>query len=373
MKSIIWGVIILLLLPSAFAICDKVENKELCEQIFNSDLSQEYLNELVADMIYYGHNFPNHNVISDWNRVIEFTDPPVGVGSIDKRFIKNAWMKIVNVNPSVKIGENLYTIKHPRLIVGYNYDLEIPPNYYSRGYPERNNGDCKTTYSLISQNDAFDKNGLKAEYGVNAKVQVKHYKWRRYCCDRWDGECVEYCRKCSYRSTENVNENVVIKDEVEASVLPSELDYSFSIVDSYHGTTKGKLNAENYTNLKLSFKNSEYVHSKYSFSAEASLSPYYVLQLKAEPKEINKIDNMFFSNNSFYVADDSDCKLVVSDFFRTIEEDCDMTLYEEKVTKFIAKEFEKDKLMFFLKLIVFFIICWLIYSAMVGATKKYRF
>ena len=46
-------------------------------------------------------------------------------------------------------NDSLYVPDETKLLTGFNYEVEIPNNYYSPGYPITNGGDCRRRYNLL--------------------------------------------------------------------------------------------------------------------------------------------------------------------------------------------------------------------------------
>jgi hypothetical protein len=218
-------------------------------------------------------------------------------------------------------------------LTAHNYNYSLPSGTAS--------GDCKTDYSLSSKKEQLnvyinnlllghDKliafNNLnqeninfKSELTIDLKYQIDHYKTKRYC-SRYgsNGRCIAYITKCEFSSTEYKTDSLTISDQLNAKLYQNNPASSFKITDKYRGITKGILQADNYTNLVLSFNNSEYEYGKYIYSLNYSL-PHYVLTIKAEPTEITSLKNIYLDkqNNTFYftVADSSNCEIELNDFF----------------------------------------------------------
>ena len=130
-------VIILLQSPLVLAIsCNSVSpaNYDVCLEILNSELS-EYEKEILISNLEYGNKFfPDHKFIFNSNEKIEVKSAPEGIETRNKQFIKNAWSDIFSLMPSVLYNDSLYVPDKTSVFTGFNYESEIPENYYSPNY-----------------------------------------------------------------------------------------------------------------------------------------------------------------------------------------------------------------------------------------------
>jgi hypothetical protein len=337
-----------MLLPSAIAFnCNSLSGGDLqvCNSIQNTNLSQADRDLLISDVFNKNKTTPNFNFVYQWNVNINISNSPDG-RVYSSGAIYSAWIKIISLMPSIIENETLYSSNAGRLLTAYNYNYRLPSGTAS--------GDCKTDYSLLSKKEQLnvyinnillghDKltafNNLnqeslnfKSELAIDLKYQIDHYKTKRYC-SRYDrnGRCIAYITKCEFSSTEYKTDSLTISDPLNAKLYQNSPTSSFKITDKYRGITKGVLQANNYTNLVLSFNNSEYKRSKYIYSLNYSL-PYYVLTIKAEPTEVTSIKNVHIErqNNTFYftIVDSSNCKIQLNDFFSSKLFPCDLSFNE---------------------------------------------
>jgi len=336
--------IFLLQSPLILAIdCNSVSlaNYESCMDILNSDISINEKELLISNLEYNNLFFPDHNYVFDVNSNIKIKSAPEGVKTYDKEFIKNAWVDIFALMPSVLYNNTLYAPERTSVLTGFNYELEIPENYYSPDYPETKNGDCKTKYYLI-ENEAenrvyvngkyagrgdlidinLDKDSeIRTEYSINVEVKIKHYEWDRYCSSRRDdGSCRRYSEICEYDYTETKKESLKITDEINVELYKNELFAEIEPLNSYDGITKLKLSYSD--SVQVSFKDSKYAFNKYVYSINYSKAPYYVNTLKAKDYNQEKLINLFKEGDNLIVKNTEDCSIKAFDFFNIIENNC---------------------------------------------------
>jgi hypothetical protein len=321
-------------------------NLETCKEILNSDLAEEEKELLILNLDYSNEYFPDHEFIFERNSNIEVNRAPEGVIVQNKNFIKHAWAKIFAVMPSVIYNDVLYVPEKTSLLTGFNYELEVPENYYSPDYPKTSQGDCKRKYYL-EENEAENKvyvNGnyvgkgdlkdlvitkdsaINIIYKINVEIKIKHYEWDRYCSSRRDdGSCRKYSEDCEYDYTEIKKEEVIIQDQLNVKQYENNLYGEISPINIYNGITNFKTNFSD--SFQASFKTSEYDYHKYSYLVNYSNPPYYIATLKAQDYNKETINNLFAGENQLAVKDTTNCKLNYFDFFNKIESDCN-TKYE---------------------------------------------
>jgi hypothetical protein len=336
-----------LLLPSAIAFnCNSLSGGDLaiCNSIQNTNLSQTDKDLLISDIFNSNKTSPNFDFVYQWNTNLNISNSPDGK-IYSSGTIKNAWIKIISLMPSIIENNTLYSSTSGKLLTAYVNNYQLPSGTVS--------GDCNTYYYLSSKTEQLNvyiNNNLighdkltsfnnlnqdanfKSELVISIKYKIDHYKNRKYC-SKYDskGRCVKYAYKCELSSTEYKTDKLTINDQLSAKFYRNNPASAFKITDKYSGITKGILEASNYTSLILSFSNSSYKNSKYIYSLNYTL-PYYVLTIKAEPTEITSFNNININrkNNSIYftVADASNCKIQLNDFFSSKIIPCNLSFNE---------------------------------------------
>jgi hypothetical protein len=336
-----------LLLPSAIAFnCNSLSGGDLaiCNSIQNTNLSQSDKDLLISDIFNSNKTSPNFDFVYQWNTNLNISNSPDGK-IYSSGTIKSAWIKIIRLMPSIIENNTLYFSSIGKLLTAYSYNYQLPSGTVS--------GDCKTSYSLsskteqlnvyinnnlighdklISFNNLNQDANFKSELVISIKYKIDHYKNKKYC-SKYDskGRCIKYSYRCEFSNSEYKTDILTISDQLSAKFYQNNPASTFKVIDKYSGITKGVLEASNYTNLILSFNNSVYKYSKYIYSLNYSL-PYYSLTIKAEPVEITNFNNININqkNKSIYftVADASNCKIQLNDFFSSKIFPCDLSFNE---------------------------------------------
>ena len=341
------GALVLLVLvqaPLIFSLdCNAISqaNYQTCMEILNSNLTQVEKETIISNLEYGKRFSPDHQFIYDKNTNLQISSAPEGVSYSNGIFVRNAWMSIFTTMPSVLYNNSLFVPNKTKVLTGFNYQIQTPSNYYSSGYPQTNQGDCKRIYSLTkneAENKVYVNNEYKGEgdfvdlsikkdseisinYYINVGVEIKHYSWVRYCSSRRsDGSCRRYSERCSYSNTETKKEDLSIKDSIKVKLYKNLLIADIEPVNSYGGTTKLKLNYSD--SIIVSFNDSEYSFNKYVYSINYSKAPYYINTLKAENYNQEKLFNLFKEGDSIIVKNTDNCKIKAFDFFNVVEKDC---------------------------------------------------
>jgi len=349
-RSTLAVVLAIMMLPSAIAVnCNQFQGSELelCNTINQLNATNED-KEAIMNLAFYGDtSTPNHNFVSLWNNDVKRDSAPDGILVQNKGIIKDAWLKILSVMPSVIENNTLYSDNIGKVQTEYNYRIELPQGTES--------GDCRTDYSLagnssnidLSANDILfghdklssfdidaDSLDFKANLEIQAQDRIDHYKKYTYCCQYGAYGCSQYCTICKYSNTEIRTDSLVLEDNLTAKADPDKPVVSFNTTNKYNGVTKGEVKAENFTSFLLSFADSYYKKSNYAYEYTYSFRPYDIITLKAtqfEEKTSHNI-NIEYTNNSnfnFIVNNAHNCTIKLFTHFKEIDLSCSVE-YENK-------------------------------------------
>ncbi len=323
--------------------CNSVslESYETCLEILESNIPEEEKNILISNLDYNNKTIPNHEYIFNINSNKEINSVPEGTKTHDKEFIKNAWVDIFSLMPSVLYKNVLYAPEKTTVFTGFNYELKIPDNYYSDGYPETKKEDCKTKYYL-NENEAENKiyvNGkyvgkgkfvdislekdseIKSEYTINVKIKIMHYEWDKSCSSRReDGSCRKYSYDCEHDYDEYKDEQIKISNTIQVKLYKNNLFAKVEPLNIYDGSISLEINYSD--SVWIYFTNSKYHFNKFIYSIEYSKPNYYINTLKAEDYNQEEISNLYSGENILTIKGISNCRLKYFDFFKILESDC---------------------------------------------------
>lgn len=339
-------VVTLLLLPPAFALnCNYLTGfeKDTCSQIDGLPLSEEEKEITLTASLKEDRSTPNHYFVNSWNNQIQMRTAPQEVSTRNEGVIRDAWIKIASIMPSVLENDTLYVDKIGKIQSFYNYRIEIPTGTAS--------GDCKTIYSLANQDSQLQlflnnilvgnnklsnyqtsENGdlnFLAQITINAQTKIEHYQDYTYCSQYYKGskKCRTYSTECRYSNTEYKNDQLILTDYVKAKTFPNIPSYNFQTLNDYGSSIKGLVNANNYTSFLLSFKDASYKETNYIYDYVYSLKPYNVLTIRATPLfqgTTNNINIKHLSNSSFefIVNNKQNCQITLFTHFSNNSYSC---------------------------------------------------
>jgi len=327
------GILALLVLPLSLALdCNSIANKQWCHDIQTSNISPAEKNYLLGDILSDKKQYPDHQLISDWNSKIDGTIPTSDISLTNNGVIQKAWIKVLSVMPSVLYNNTLLISPNGKILTGYNYEIKLPSGTAS--------GDCKTEYSL-SENKATpnvfldntllgsshllsysssQSNLITAKYEIKVVTKVVHYKLKKPC-----SSC---SRRCLYDRTTYQTDSLSLVDTLPVKVYNPTLWANFSIKDQYWNTTKAKLTSGEFANLELNFNESFLKEHHYVFSQVFGVGGTLLLQ--AEDKNDTEINNLDLSEGYLYLKNLNNCSINVSDFFKSKVIPCnlDFTKFE---------------------------------------------
>ncbi|MCX6706653.1 MAG: hypothetical protein NT001_00755, partial [Candidatus Woesearchaeota archaeon] len=282
--------------------------------------------------------------------------PPEGIAVQNQGYIKNAWMRLLTAMPSVLENNTFYFSGKGKALSAYKHEVVIP-------YGQIISNDCKTTYQLrenkgvlnVFANNVYQGNGklvnfesasdttLRAEYNINVKTDINHYKWYYYCCAHSpQGGCTRVCRVCKFSNTEQKQDNLVLKDQLSLKYYNPEMKADFEVLDIYSGSTKIRYTPS--IASSLDFKDSYFRDYGYIYGLNASKKPYDILTVNAEKHERNENNNLFVEGNETYeiiVKDTSDCSIKLFTHFLNKTIPCNLSYTSVDIT------IETDKLAYY--------------------------
>jgi hypothetical protein len=374
----------LLVIPMVSAFnCHYFEGVERdnCFEIANSGLSEEEKDKLYADLLYGSSPYADFKAVRDWNLAQDIAKTETAKTSAGQ-FVKNAWLDQLAIMPALIEGNTLYVPGEIEILTGFGYDISIPPDYYSGGYPRTSQGDCRREYSVRSRtaktevlvNGKVQGSGtlvtaeiskdsvIESRLSVDVSVEIDHYEWDSWCCRRDEDGCVKRCHECEFDHHETRTDRIRLSDTVSVKLHNIIPEIVLEINDEYYGTTKGKVTASNYSSFELQFEDSKLKRTANLYEAVLDAKPIYIATLKAKPYESQSIKNLYLENNTFYVKNTGDCRVVSKSHFNTFEQECEFIINPDNETKeFELQEFGGD-VYFAFGLCIFLFVNYVIYK-----------
>ena len=335
----------LVLLPSLYALdCNSIANKQWCNEIQKSNISQLEKDYLLSDIISDSKHYPDHQLVKQWNSKVSTTSAPNGVVKKNSDYVKDSWIKILAVMPSIIFNDTLYISNSGEIQVGYNYNVYIP------SYTD--SGDCKTIRSIVQStssaqlyiNNQYVGSGhsvnyftslpnnadavIKAVYTAQVQVKIKHYtKQKEYY---WKNGIKKYRWVCDFDYTQYKTDTVTTQDFLKAKIHNPQPTASFTVKDKYLDSVKGEFISKDAVNTELTFFDSYYKEHNYIFSEV--ISPFNTLIIKAEKQQSSEQKNLAYAGSMITVPKIDGCIIAVYDFFSKKILPCNMNYESPEFT-----------------------------------------
>ena len=358
--------------------CNLTNNQTYCNKISSLNINESEKDLIYSNLLYTNNNYPNYTFIEKYNTEIKITIPPENTKIYNSEQIKNAWISFLTIYPSVYENKTLYVPNNIKTLSEYNYNIIIPEDY-QENYPNINNGDCKRIYTLTQNyskvsyylNNNWKADGkysnititsdakIKAELSINSQLKIDHYKWYNYCCNEWNGYCIEYCHKCKYSNTEYQQDSLKISEEKQVILYTKNPKANITVLDYYLNTTKGTYSVTDYSYFRLNFNNSYLVRQNVYYDLVFDKKPYYLATFNAHNFSYNSQKNLYIDNYYFFVKNTNNCDIYAYNYFYTLNLSCNLLKTQANNNQLSIQNNDSDfSLLFyiiFLLLILYFI------------------
>ena len=374
------AVFLLSVFVSAFD-CSLTSDPEYCSAVTDE--------VLLGELLYDDHDFPDHDFISEYNLNIEVVDPPENTTIVQSRYVRDAWLSFLAVFPSLVENNTLFVPPSTNTLSEYDYNIQLPPDYYSPGYPQHDNGDCIRTYALtknkptlsilanntLKGNEKYsgislDSNStLTSSLLIETTIRIDHYHWYTWCCVVKKGECKAWCHKCVFSYTENDQDNILIEESKDVSLYSKQPGMDLEVNNDYLDTIRGSFSVGNHSYFQLSFNNSYYKEQKYYYNVLFDKLPYYFITLQALPYESSSHKNLLVYNGSFAVSNSNNCSLFAYNHFYNASKDCNLDPIENESAEPLHKEGSASMSLLF-QAIILIVIIYILYRLAKSKIKK---
>lgn len=328
------GLLTLFLLPSAFSFeCGALNREAYATCLTVKVLPIEDKDQFYAALLHPEPYEPQHDIIYTYNGAILVKEKPAGAPFKDGKYIKNAWVKILAVMPSVW-GENKTFVPTNTIVrSAYGYAVDIPSAHLS--------GDCRTVYTVIKAGESLTifvdskQQGsgevvhiavtqdaiLESRLAVSFELLVKHYHMQR--------DCRRCLRRCSYSWSETITEKLDVSDSILVYHYP---DFPFAELHPLYrhwGTTTAMLKTKD--NTEITFPSSSLSEYHTAYDAFFYLKPYDFAQVRAQSFNYTRINNLLYSNKTVAVKESNPCIITAWNHFYKTSHTCDLSKVKDLV------------------------------------------
>ena len=327
------------LIPLATAFdCSLSSDYDTCISIQDSELSDVEKEELYDALMYV--EFPDFDYVYDYNTELEFDEKPDDVKKYGSDYIKNAWIILASVMPSVEIDNVSYYDGSASVLTGYDYEIEVPSGTAS--------GDCKTIYNvnsisrshrvyvndeIIGYSDlvAFESAEdveIRTELTITAVVSIRHYKIKT---------TKPFRGTCKYYSTETDTDTLIIYDSKELLYLNDEPSYSINIEDQGYDSYQGSLDVNDAVAYDFSIGEGSYQKRDWYYTYDITYGS--LLNVVAVPYEREVVNNINFVNNEFTIQEIKPCSITLYSHFDSWTSDCEQDFEDNDISILTDKHF----------------------------------
>ena len=248
----------------------------------------------------------------------------------DSRIIKDAWVKISGISPSILQNVQLIVPDEVNITIAHNYSMIFPTG-----------SDCYNTQRLIDlssslslwNNDRFigsgeeyivgtsQQNNFLAKLSIQTTYEIDHYSMKRRCTRPIARGCLRWEYVCEFDSTETITDSLTLEDSVYATQYVKTPDYRLEIINA--SPVRGRLTIENVSAFELQMDNSSYRWYNASYSLVLDNNRVVVKENPTESVEQKNIIG-HWENQSFslIVPTFENCTISIMNVFSTQRVDC---------------------------------------------------
>lgn len=224
------------------------EKKEFCIEIVNSnELNKTEKKVRIAQLYNLDSREFHFGIIDSYHEKINPENLTFG-DEINSTILQNIGYKYITMNPSVQINNTIYITPQTTALRSYHFNISIPKDYISQGYPEELNGYCEIIHNNIRTNTKetiFFNNEIIASYDktynsrgkieeiltntiqtdieegeitINSNLEIESSYtlelsvWNPFCCAFGESGCIQTCYECRNSQSELITDRVILTD-----------------------------------------------------------------------------------------------------------------------------------------------------------------
>ena len=277
-----------------------LNNSQLCSVVNDIRLTSNQKKQLILDDFVKNNGFPPFNESETWNGKLSFTKyPPDGTQVSSSTYIKDAWVRILTLNPAVidSTDNKTYINDTGQLRMAKGFAFVVPKETFS--------GDCRTEYAVCGYNyalSAYDngvqlpktgdtvasyaapslvngaRNDFSAVLSINTHYVINHYYLVTRCYG--SGKSTFCVTTCEFADSEDRQDSLSVSDAKTAYYYLSNAS-QHAFVDSYKDGLAGiwllvSANAD-FSSIRFSVGNSSLKLQGSQYQLKPDLAPYNAL------------------------------------------------------------------------------------------------
>lgn len=236
--------------------------------------------QLVLDGLTNESLYPDFGTAASWNGNISFTKyAPDGVPIYNSANIRDAWNKIVAIEPSVySANETLFVNTTSQIVSRHGFSFVVKQEIFP--------SDCSTQYNVCGYGytvaDAFGVPVSSSTLTINTEYLIHHYQLITHC---FSNGISEFCfTTCDYVSSEDRHDSLTITDKVQDANVDAN-GFAFAFTESLSNRlADGWLvfNSSNeFNKATFSIGNSTIEFKQNSYKLSSNFSPYNAITPKS--------------------------------------------------------------------------------------------
>lgn len=246
--------------------------------------------------------------IWNWNSNLSFGKYPPN-NSISSTNIKDAWVSIAYLNPSVYDNGTYLINASTQPLIKSNFTFVVDTRRLA--------GDCNDNFRICGYDYSIPvantSSSITATLNVRSQYLVDRYHWVTHC--DMSGCWVT----CDYYRTENHPDSLSVTDSKHIQLVNFTSDSNYSVVDYYNGLAEINVTA-NDSNVFFQMGNSSFYKTNYLYRIRNESGPYNILVKEVIPTNQTSIYGLSIldQNNSTFrllAPYSSNCSLTVSSYF----------------------------------------------------------
>lgn len=274
-----------------------LSDKSVCNLTGLNDSDKK---QLISDAMVRNNGYPEHDNAKNWDYALTFTKyQPDNTSVSSSGSIRDAWIKIISISPSVIENSTLWVSSSGELYSQFAFSFVVPKQTFS--------GDCRTVYNICgydysltdylnnqqigtTKKSNFTTSGghnssqvFTSKLNIKSEYLIHHYHLVRHCgrFSCW--------YTCDYYKTDDKKTTLHIQDSKQAREY-SFIDFPNAIIDENTSEyTKGWFfiaSNEDYNKIRFLAGNSEITLQSREYKFKIENAPYNSLVVESSVKPV---------------------------------------------------------------------------------------
>ena len=246
-----------------------VEKMNFCKSLVNdSSLTNTEKKVINAQIFNLDSRDFSFGIIDEYHNNLDILNKNFIFGNeVNSTFIKNAGYRFITLNPSVKLGNEVYISTETQAVRSYHYEIEVPEDFEAESYPLSFKGYCAIEYGDVESNvkeiiffdeeqvteDPYEKSfeepgkhedkifselitsktegnvTINANFEIDANYLATYSEWHKVCDSYKEGKCVSYDYECDEIDTKVFTDKVIFTDNYYSTIYKPKKQEEYEI------------------------------------------------------------------------------------------------------------------------------------------------